>query len=375
MKQHLSSKPSHRKPAGNFRYTRHLLLAALAAAPAASAQVATGPEPEMNRGDLQLEAQPPHKKNRVGLSARFGFNMSATFKNVPGYPTANNAGPAGGGGYDHFYDDGYVRPDETYPNSTGLTYFWGYDNASQVGANDIFFHNSPAASGTDSKVDPTDVSLGFEFTYARELQRNAHGSWGLELGAGWTYLNFNDRRTLHGQVNALTDAYSLGTPPVVAPAAPYRGSFNGPNTLIDETPNRRTTTPVAATVAGYRRLTSDVYLFRLGPYFDYRLTPQTSLQAGVGAALALVDSRFSFKETTSTALGAIPRYGETSDTAARFGPYLMGQFITEFAKRTYLFAGVQFYMLGDDSLKVGSKEVELDFKQSLFVHAGLGFSF
>ena len=97
--------------------------------------------------------------------------------------------------------------------------------------------------------------------------------------------------------------------------------------------------------------------------------------AGSGAAAVIVDSRFSYAETITTGFGTFRRQGHVSDTDVRFGPYLMGQFITEFARHTFLFAGVQFYMLDESSLTDGRKEATLNLDRSLFVHAGLGFSF
>ena len=159
------------------------------------------------------------------------------------------------------------------------------------------------------------------------------------------------------------------------PVPPFAGTPTGTDYAnIHDTPTRTTGT-VPGTVTGQRSLDADLYLFRLGPYFDYRLTRKTSVQAGVGVAALVADSEFSFSEATTTALGTIARNGHSSETDVLFGPYLMGQFITEFSDQVQFFAGVQYYVLGDTSLTAGSKQAVLKMDQSLFVHAGLGFSF
>lgn len=377
MNPRLSSKPSAAKSGRTFLTARQLLLAALAITPAASAQLNGAGEPASPPNTLPLEPRAPHQKNRLGLSARFGFNLSAEFRNVGG--PVSNPGPDpiqdpafAGMRQDH---DGFVGPDATYPNNNGFTANWGYDRASQVQGTEIFYHSASPASGTGGNATPDQVPLGFELTYARELQRNAYGSWGVEIGAGWNSLCIRDQSTLQGQANVLQDAYFLGSPPPTLPNPPFAGTPTGTDyAAIHDTPTR-TTGPVAGTVTGQRNLDADLYLFRLGPYLDYRLTRKISVQAGVGVAAVVTDSEFSFAEATTTAVGTIQRNGYSSETDVRFGPYLMGQVITALTDRVQIFAGVQFYMLGETSLTAGSKQAVLKLDESLFVHAGLGFSF
>ena len=88
-------------------------------------------------------------------------------------------------GVNHDYDDGYVRVDVS-TNAGGLTWYWGYDNSSQVpGDGYIYFHRRYVTNCT-----------------------------------------------------LLTDKYSLaGTTP---PPPPYRGTYNGPGPLIEDLPTRST---------------------------------------------------------------------------------------------------------------------------------------
>src|SRR5206468_1050735 len=105
--------------------------------------------------------------NHIGLSYRPGFNMTARFKNLGGFHTMSNPGPATGGKTDRFYDDGYNRVDVS-TNTLGLTYFWGYQNPSQIqGApanGTVVMNSSSSAADVTSQPKEDDVQQGFEFT-------------------------------------------------------------------------------------------------------------------------------------------------------------------------------------------------------------------
>ena len=59
-----------------------------------------------------------------------------------------------------FYDDGYNRVD-TSGNRDGLTWFWGYENASQVPGNDTVVMHSATATAIDSGTLDNDPQHGF----------------------------------------------------------------------------------------------------------------------------------------------------------------------------------------------------------------------
>jgi hypothetical protein len=90
--------------------------------------------------------------NRLSLSGRVGFGISARFKGIAvlPVPTLNRATPAGDA---YNYDDGYVLQDVS-GNFGGQTWYWGYDNsANQVDAagNIILLSRNSSASIGDSK--------------------------------------------------------------------------------------------------------------------------------------------------------------------------------------------------------------------------------
>src|SRR5580692_989632 len=89
----------------------------------------------------QLNDDTDRPTQRFGLSYRAGFNITADFRNLGGFPASSSPGPATGGGIDRIYDDGYVRVDSS-GNAGGQTWFWGYKNASQIPGNDTVVMHS-----------------------------------------------------------------------------------------------------------------------------------------------------------------------------------------------------------------------------------------
>src|SRR5256885_5552220 len=62
---------------------------------------------------------------QIGLNLKADFSMTGSFGISGSQP-----GATGANAVDHFYDDGYVRVDQT-GNTRAYTSFWGYNNASQ----------------------------------------------------------------------------------------------------------------------------------------------------------------------------------------------------------------------------------------------------
>jgi len=116
--------------------------------------------------------------NRFSLNSRIGYNISARFNTTIPTSAASNPGPATGGGIDRIYDDGFVRRDGS-GNRDGLTWYWGYANATQVPGNDTLLFNSHTTQGrTFTSHADGDPQLGLELNYGRVL-----GSFGPVSGA------------------------------------------------------------------------------------------------------------------------------------------------------------------------------------------------
>ncbi len=95
-------------------------------------------------------------------------------------------GPATGGGTNRCYEDGYVYVDVT-GNSEGYTWYWGYQNPSQIQGGFLLFHSR-------TNLDANTVQL-------------------------------------------LTDAYDVSGQPL--PPPPYAGTFAGPGLIIPDSPVSR----------------------------------------------------------------------------------------------------------------------------------------
>src|SRR2546423_15594441 len=93
-------------------YCRSLVIASALAASLAPAQ----DEPSR----IKAETDPPASLNRFGLSYRMGFNISAKFKNLGGYPILSNPGLTPDG-QPWNYDNGYVLEDKQ-GNASSLTW-------------------------------------------------------------------------------------------------------------------------------------------------------------------------------------------------------------------------------------------------------------
>ncbi len=366
------SKKKRTRPSQPAKSVRHILLATAVIAPLAAAPEALAQGQPLD--DIAFSEQ-PRKLNRFGISGRFGFNIRAEFRTrgTIGFQNNPGPGPAGGSGFDHFYDDGYVRPDDTFPPASGLTKFWGYDYASQVMGNQIQFHSAEFTSSEFFDREGSDnVPFGLELTYARELGANETGSWGFEGAFGFTHLNIRQQTPLSGNINLVTDTYMHSLTTVPPPG--HRGTFSGGNQpVISDTPTTRITEP--ATIRGTRNLRTDVFGFRLGPYFSFPMSDRTSFQMGGGFAAAIIESDFRFNEEVDTITQSVVFTGTDNKVDFLVGGYAMAQFITQLSEKVNVFGGVQFQSLGNFRQSAGNKDVRIDFSQAFFVHGGVGFSF
>jgi hypothetical protein len=358
MKHHLKARP--------------LLAASLVAASMASAQESATNLPP----GLKLEAEQKPLKNRFGLSYRPGFNINATFKHLGAFPAQTNPGPPTGVA-NRFYDDGYVRPDSG--SSPGLTWFWGYDNNSQVPGNDtIQFHSSSSPGTGVSEDNSGSPQHGLELNYDRYFGKvGKRASWGLEGAFNYNNITIDDSSPVVSSVQQLTDTYALNG--VVPPEAPYSGTFAGPGPLISDMPNRSfATIPGGAYVTGKRNFDANMFGVRLGPYIEIPLDKKERFNVSFsgGLAMAVVNGEFNYREsTTIQGAGTVQSSGSGTDTQFLVGGYFGTTFSYSFTQSWSVFAGASYQYLPTYSQKVDGREVELDFSKSVFVNVGFGFSF
>jgi len=313
--------------------------------------------------------------NHFGLNFSVGLNIDAKFNSIGASTSAAQTGPAAGGGLGRSYDDGYVRVDSS-GNQGGMTWNWGYQNASQVSGNGtLLMHaSSTAVVASQYGSDGADPNLGFELNYERDLGHHDWGRWGIKFAFGYTDVDIHDSRTLATSSTLITDAYPLGG--ITPPLAPYAGTFNGPGPVIGDTPTRTISVgPGGPVVTGSRRLDAALYDLRLGPFIELPLWGRLTWQVGGGLALGIVDSTFTFADTTTTTAGAVQASGSNSRSSGLVGAYAEAGLVYRVSRPISVFAGAQFQYLGDFAQSAAGRTAQLDLSQSVFFLAGVQWHF
>ena len=331
--------------------------------------------------------------NRITLSLRFGLNISGRFKGGTG-PLSSFALPVAGGrhtpnGDAYNYDNGYVLTDIS-GNAGNQTWYWGYDNSSQVnpGNHTIAFDRTsltslPAVGGAVKDDSP---KLGAELAYNYELgfKENWHQlRYGLELAVNWMPVTLNNNGLYNATFSRFSDTYSYtpGTTPPgygVGSELPYQGSFEGPNFVINVPPVSSVSTLVSGgTFLVQQHFDANLWGFRLGPYLEMPLSKRWSLHLSGGLAVGLLNGDASWREKLTSPDGSagITKQGGGSDMELLWGYYVGLQAAYQFNNRWGLEAGVQFQDLGLYDHNFGGRSVELDLSKSIFLHAGISYSF
>jgi hypothetical protein len=317
---------------------------------------------------------PDRSRDNFSFSARVGFNISARFKN-PGKLSLASSGRKTPDGLDYNYEDGYVLTDVS-GNEGGFTSNWGYDNASQFSGGNILLSKTTSASSFATPWIDMDPAVGGELQYRHEFGE-IHKFYGLRYGieAAGSLINAkaNDNRTYTGGVTRRTDAYPF--PGVQPPEAPFTGTFNGPNAVLVDTPVSSTFSTAPASLSGNRKIDTDIWGFRLGPYVEMPVAKNFNLSLSGGFAGALLDVGTSWNETLTVGSTKYPFSGSGRDHAWRFGAFVTGQADYQFAEDWSLVGGVQFQSLANYQGNISGRDLEIDLSNSIFVTLGLSYKF
>jgi len=305
--------------------------------------------------------------NHFGLNFRAGFNVRAKFSEAssPAFPP----GPGAGLGLNHQYDDGFVDKDSS-GNAGGLTWNWGYQHASQVSGDDILMHATGTLGGSEEHA-IDNPNPGFDFNYVRDIGHYSWGQWGIKIASGYTHLQVRDDDPMSVKSETLTDTYALNG--VTPPAAPYSGSFGGPGPVIGSEPVSRALGSTEAIISGHHNMDAALIDLRLGPSFNIPLFNRFSVQAGGGVAVGLVDSRFTFSESSSAGSGTAS--GGDNRTGFVGGAYAEVGFAYRIYRATSIFTGAQFEYLGDFKQSADGRSAQLKLGQSLIYQIGLQWQF
>ena len=153
---------------------------------------------------------------------------------------------------DRNYDNGFVRKDTT--GSIGeVTWYWGYEDASQLEDGYIAFKDTSGRdvnhqySQSSNLFSDEDSEWGngpmLTISYIYKESENLTYSAGLDLSYlqfdnSWGLSNFSSARTTIAKQIVIEDKYNLlGTVP---PDPPFVGSFSEPGLLIEAVPSGRT---------------------------------------------------------------------------------------------------------------------------------------
>jgi hypothetical protein len=342
------------------------------------------PAPALSRIELEEPVQ-TNKVNRIGLSYRMGLNINVDFKKLGGFPAISDPGPALGI-TNRSYDNGSYNRVDISGNAGGLTWNWGYEQPGQLQGGALVMESASSPNNVTSKNQDDDPQHGFELSYQRELGRGENGKWrwGAEAALGYTSIEVSDSRDLRGNINRIIDSYTIPEG-VVIPNAPYHGTFEGPGALISALPDR-TTQVISreARITGRRELESDVYMLRLGPYFEFPIYKKLYGILSGGLTLAIGDTDFSYNETVEIeGSGSISRSSSGSQTDFLVGGYAAATLAYAFTDEWSGFVGYQFQAAGESvtssRVKNGAPESKkqsvLDMGEAMMVVFGVSYAF
>lgn len=321
----------------------------------------------------------PMTLNRIGLNYRMGLNISVDFRKLGGL-ALSDPGPATGGAFNRNYDNGYNRVDSS-TNAGGVTWNWGYEHSQSVQGTNLVLNSYSTPANATSKNREDDPQHGLELTYSRELLRGKWWHFGAEAGLGYSPISIADHHTLKNTAYRTNDSFSLnGTIP---PTPPYHGTFGGPGDLISSDPTRTTDVLArGATITGERDIDADVFVLRLGPYFEVPLYKRFSLILNGGLTLAYSHTKFSFNETVTISdpindinLVSSRRTGSGSHDDFLVGGYGGAALAYQLTRQVGLMAGAQYQAAGSTINRENSRESLLDLSQSIIVTFGVTYSF
>jgi hypothetical protein len=321
----------------------------------------------------------PMTQNRLGLNYRMGLNISVDFRKLGGL-ALSDPGPATGSTFNRNYDNGYNRVDSS-TNAGGVTWYWGYEHSQSVQGTNLVLNSYSTPANATSKNREDDPQHGLELTYSRELLRGKWWHFGAEGGLGYSPISITDHHTLRNTAYRTNDAFSLnGTIP---PNPPYHGTFQGPGDLISSDPTRTVDVLArAATITGVRDIDADVFVLRLGPYFEVPLYKRFSLILNGGLTLAYSHTKFSFDETVTVSdpindieLESPHRHGSGTHDDFLVGGYGGAAIGYQLNRQIGLMADAQYQAAGRTINREKGKESLLDLGQSIIVTLGVTYSF
>lgn len=306
------------------------------------------------------------KSNRgtFGVSLGASFNVNASFQNAPTVlARASNPGAAAAG-TDHFYDDGSNQVDSS-GNFGNATYYWSYQNASQYnpagdGGNGTISMNSAQTtlSGGAFSAEQDGAQPAVELYWERPFFIEDRSSLGIRVACRWQRVEIDNRALFSSSVETISDEYSLNGS--VPPAAPFSGSFSGPNVLLGDIPDRSVSTAAGSAYLAERNLKADLLGLYLGPVYSQKIGNRLQLKLSVGGTADWIDSEFSYRD------GSLAQ-GSCTDETLLLGGYAGADLEFLLGDRSSLLIGGSYTCLEDFEQRAGGRTSNLEFDEGFMV--------
>jgi hypothetical protein len=310
---------------------------------------------------------------RLGVLA--GFNLDAEFSVTPNFNISRSQpGAAGVPGADHFYDDGYVRVDQT-GNAQGYTSFWGYNSPDQVIGDTLTLHSSQsfaAEAGAASNGDGS--AAGVEMVYGGLPWRHNDARIGWEFGFGWLPVSIDANHALAGEVSRTVHRFNTGG--IIMPTAPYSGGDSGIGPTIRDVAEALPNDSAAASLTGEQTLDTDLFLFRIGPVINWDLSRRAALSVSAGGAVGFLTGDLKFRDTLAIEDGGTAlNTGKVDDSDVAFGGFITTTFTYRVEEHGDLYLSLQYLPMSSFAIEGGGRRAELDMLGSVFISAGINWPF
>lgn len=305
----------------------------------------------------------------VGFNFKADFSMSGTFS-----VSGNDPGPIGQRGANHEYDDGFVRVDIT-GNDQDSTWYWGYDNASQVQGSQLYFHSADSFTTSGSGSGKSGASVGFDSAYGGRIGRLWGGAVGWELGFGLLPIKITDNQPMSATASQTEHWYDISG--ITIPSAPYAGSYEGPSTKLNDWANLGAGSgSVPATLTGSRTLDVMLYNIRLGPTLQWELHPRFAVAVSAGAAFGIVTGDLEYNELLDLgADGTAVNQGSSGSTEIVYGGYVAGTLLYHAVKNGDIYLGFQYMPMTSATFNGDNRQAKLDMTGGLYISAGFNWPF
>ena len=416
-----------------MKFSRFILLAVLAAMPAAFAQDEERRAPPVEIPDFSnLDEYIYEPKSVLAFGFRYIGGAKTSFSGTGRIPSPEDPGSATGANLLRVYHDGRVQPDARTvarldgsgnpiidPQSNtaafdpiapdGRTNSWNYTSADQLSLPGFVRFNSYSAEVVDTSVreHKPGNSAGMDLAVSRDMGKllGSRFSWQLTAGMSMNDLSSSRFDPVRARLTTISDFYSLfgQTPPDAPYSSPSTATENvvdaagnallgadgigqtisvDTSVLIGNEPAGRVSSTAAddASVSNRWSLKGAYFTFRAGPTLLLSITNRLKASVGLGAAMVYSGSSYTVTQTLTPPAGA-----EITDTSSsEIYKLLPGYFADatvqfDLTERTGFYAGAVFQSAGSYEQRIDSDNAHYSTKVDLAnmsgFRAGLSYRF